>query len=136
MGLAAGPRTAIKRHAAVCAGDGTRGETVRMAGRNNIATTMGLGEGKQESADVVEVPCRSLTTLMAEAKLEHGVSFLSLDVEQLVSTSAMGCLLTAERAVASVKCAACKFSWVWSAGPESHKPRETSGSLHALNRLK
>ena len=84
--LAASPRNVTKRHAAVCAGDGSAGATVRMSiAGDNYAAMADLVDTKRKrhvGDGVVEVGCRSLTQLMREAGLHHGATFLSLDVSR------------------------------------------------------
>jgi len=84
--LAASPRNVTKRHAAVCAGDGSTGATVRMSiTGHNYAAMADLVDTKRKrhvGDGVVEVGCRSLTQLMREAGLHHGATFLSLDVSR------------------------------------------------------
>ena len=86
--LAASPRNVTKRHAAVCAGDGSAGATVRMSiAGDNYAAMADLVDTKRKrhvGDGVVEVGCRSLTQLMREAGLHHGATFLSLDVSRKV----------------------------------------------------
>lgn len=84
--LAASPRNVTKRHAAVCAGDGSAGATVRMSiAGDNFAAMADLVDTKRKrhvGDGVVEVGCRSLTQLMREAGLHDGATFLSLDVSR------------------------------------------------------